>query len=74
MSPAKGYRSPRNVARSVLERGAIVSPGMMHELHQDLDVATCRAALDALVRMGRATRTENGFYEATDAIRVPSHD
>lgn len=66
----RGYRSPRNKAFSMIERGAVVSPTMMARQYPEITVGEAKQALDALVRMGRATVDYLGFYEVTEDHRV----
>lgn len=65
----RGYRSPRNVVRSMMERGAIITPTAVTELHPGIDESTAELACKALVKLGWAREVAKGHYEAVKAIR-----
>lgn len=70
-----GYRSPRNMARSMMERGAIVTPLMVITKHPEIPLATAKAALESLVSIKIAKHAGPGFYEIEEAHRVrPTSD
>ena len=59
----RGYRSPRNVVRSMMERGAIITPEAVHDLHPDIDTVTARLACQSLVKLGWAREVAKNHYE-----------